>query len=304
MVIVIASDTARPRADLAALAGCLAAFHAQRDAPSLELIVPVHDAVDGVEALARQFPDVVFLPVEGPKGPSWTGPRVHHHTLRARGLEAARGELLALAEDHARPDAHWCANAVAAHRAHACAAVAGAIENGVDRPLNWAVYLCDFARYQNPVPEGPSELASDINVVYTRAALESVRPVWEGGFYEVLVNDALRARGETLLLRRDLVMVQQREGLRLLDALIERFAWGRSYAAVRSTTLSAGRRFTYALLCPLLPLLLTARIGALASRRGRLGRFLTALPFVLLLEAAWSAGEAVGYAQGGAAQHS
>ncbi|MGH0028593.1 MAG: hypothetical protein ACQGVC_02295 [Myxococcota bacterium] len=301
VVVVIASDTTRPRADVRALEGCLQAFAQQQDAPPIEIVVPLHDAVDGVDGLRARFPDVVFLPVDGPKGPSPTGPRVHHHTLRTRGLESCRGALLALAEDHARPDPRWAANLLAAHTAGDVAAVGGAVENAVDRPLQWAVYLCDFAKYMNPLPEGPSSLASDINVAYTREALEAIRPVWRDGFYEVLVNDALRAAGRRIELRRDVVMHQHRQDLRLGDALRERFAWGRSYAAVRSTTLSDRRRRLHAWTTPLLPFLLAARIGALARRRGRLGKFLLALPWLLPLLVAWSLGEGAGYGASGSA---
>jgi hypothetical protein len=100
-------------------------------------------------------------------------------------------------------------------------------------------------------------------------------------------------------------MVQQRDDLRLRDALIERFAWGRSYAGVRSAGFARGRRLGFALATPLLPLLLSARIAALVWRRGgvaRIGRFVGALPWVLLLLAAWSAGEAAGYAAGSDAE--
>jgi hypothetical protein len=297
VVVVIASDTTRPRADVEALCACLEAFRRQRDAPEIELVVPCHDAVDGLDELAARFPEAVIVKVSGPKGPSLTGERVHHHSLRTAGLRAARGELLALAEDHARPDPHWCAGMLAAHREGAgdFAGVGGAIDNAVDRPLAWAVYLCDFARYQSPVPEGESELASDINVAYRREALEAVRPVWEEGFYEVIVNRALRERGGKLVLRNDARMWQHREGLRPWPAVLERFAWARSYAAVRSGSLG-GRRLLYALLAPLLPPLLIARIGRLCRERGRFGKFLGALPWLVPLTAAWSLGEAAGYA--------
>jgi hypothetical protein len=122
------------------------------------------------------------------------GGREHHDVLRARGLAAAHGDLVGLLEVHARPDPQWCASVAAAHR-QPYAAVGGAIENGVDRPLNWAVYYCDFGRYQNPVPAGETLFASDANVTYKRAALEGVRPSWQESFREVVVNRALTSLG-------------------------------------------------------------------------------------------------------------
>jgi hypothetical protein len=149
-----------------------------------EVIVPLPPGVVGLEDLRRDQPDVHFLEI--PDLRNYTLPRngrEHHGELIARGFARARGGIVALIEDHdvAAPD--WAIRLVDAHRGP-FAGVGGAIENGVDRPLNWAVYFCDFLRYQNPLPEGESTRASDANVSYKRAALEAIRPVWEKEFHE------------------------------------------------------------------------------------------------------------------------
>ena len=152
-------------------------------------------------------------------------------------MAAAHAPVIALMEDHGWPDPHWCARLVEEHR-NGFAGVAGAMENGVDRPLNWAVYFCDFGKYQNPVAAGATALASDANVSYRRAALESIAPVWRDTFHEPSVNWALRSRGLELAISPEVVMYQHRHGLSLAGALRERFTWGRSYTASRPT----GRR--------------------------------------------------------------
>jgi hypothetical protein len=213
-------------------------------------------------------------------------------------LLAARGALLALLEDHDRPAADWCRNAIEVHR-RPYAAIGGAIENGVDRPLNWAVYFCDFGRYQNPLPPGESCFASDANVCYKRQALLAVEGVWRQSFREVVVHSALAARGEKVALAPEIVVYQHRQGLTLRAALQERFVWGRSYAATRNLSLSRPRRWAYALFSPALPLLLLWRAALLACTRGRhVGKFLRALPYMAALQAAWSLGELTGYLAG------
>lgn len=299
VVITFASDTIRPRGSVDCLVGCLEGFARQIDAPPTELIVPYDDAVEGIDALRRRFPEVDFLHVSGPRDPSRAGDRVHWDRLRTRGLQAASGSLLALVEDHSRPDARWCAAVAAAHRRD-WAAVGGAIENGVDRPLNWAVYFCDFGRYQNPVPAGESPCASDANVSYKRAALESIRDVWEPEFREVVVHGALAARGEKIALSPDIVLYQHRRELRLGPCLRERFVWGRAYGVIRCSLVSSRKRLAYALLSPLLPALLTGRGLVTAWRRRRcFDRFLRALPLIVTLQTAWSLGELAGYLRGG-----
>ena len=53
------------RADVSHLAGCLEALERQKDAPPIEVIVPHHQSIDGIEQLAQRFPQVVFLPLTG-----------------------------------------------------------------------------------------------------------------------------------------------------------------------------------------------------------------------------------------------
>jgi hypothetical protein len=298
-VVAIISDTMTARAQTDDLAGCLEVLQRQIEAPSMEIIVPYGDT-DGVDALAKRFPDVRFLRVVDPEVTKRkAGSREHHDVLRARGLAAARGAIVALLEDQGRPEPRWSANILAAHRADA-AAIGGAIENGIDRPLNWAVYFCDFAKYQNPLPAGPSRFASDANTCYKRAALESVRTLWQRSFREVVVNGALVAAGKSVLLSPDIVVHQHRSGLELRAALAERFVWGRSYATTRSAMLSRPRRLLYALLSPLLPPVMLSRMARLAWQRGRhVGKFVAAIPLLVLLTCSWSAGECLGYLSSG-----
>jgi hypothetical protein len=296
VVVACVSDTALPHTDPDYLAECLEALTKQAGAPPLEIIVPMRPGMPGTDAIKARFPDVLFVTVPNLPIRSAANSREHHDVLRARGLCTARGEFVALIEDHACADERWCASLVAALR-NSAAGVGGAIENKVDRPLNWAVYYCDFGRYQNPLPAGPSSRASDANAAYRRSALESIRSVWKDTFREVDVNAALLARGEQIALAPEAIVHQNRNKLRFGAALSERFVWGRSYAANRI----AGRRqrLMYAALSPLLPALLLARMTVTARHKRRLfSRFITALPLTVMLVTAWSLGEGVGYLAG------
>ncbi|MBI3950389.1 MAG: glycosyltransferase [Acidobacteria bacterium] len=296
VVVVIVSDTTDARGDVSHLAGNLEALTQQINPPPMEVVVPYHLRVEGIEELKRRFPTVVFIPVNDLK--TFTGQggsREHHDELRARGLAAARGEIIGLLEDHARPDPYWCARMVEAHQ-QSYAAVGGAIENGIDRLLNWAVYFCDFGKYQNPVAEGESPFVSDANVSYKRSALESIRPVWQESFHETAVNWALISRGEKLALSPRIIVYQHRGQLRLGSALKERFVWGRSYAGTRSKLVRGSKRMFYAALSPLLPAVLLLRMAVNVMKKGRcVGAFLKAFPLTTMLTASWSLGELIGY---------
>jgi hypothetical protein len=91
-----------------------------------------------------------------------------------------------------------------------------------------------------------------------------VRPTWQASFREVVVNGALIARGEKLILRPEVVIYQNRRDLDFVFALRERFSWGRSYAASRGALLSEARRLVYSILSLGLPIVLLLRLGRTA----------------------------------------
>jgi hypothetical protein len=284
---------------------CLAALAAQEDAPPFEVLVPYDEPCSGSLALQAKLPAARFLELAGvdTRAARRGASREHHDALRTLGLRAARGRYVALTEDHARAEPRWCAGLVKALEEHPRAGcVGGAVECGGEGLLALAVYLCDFGRYQNPLPEAPASFVSDSNVCYRREALEAAAEAWKGpdrDYHETIVHGALAARGFELRLTPRVVVWQTRSGLTLSEALRERRVWGRSYAASRVAGAGRARRLLLAAMTPLLPFVLTARLlrGALARRRSP-GRVLLASPLLVLLSAAWSIGELAGYVTG------
>jgi hypothetical protein len=293
VVIAIVSDAVH-------LQGCLQALYQQIEPPTMEIIVPYHAEDQDVPRLQSQFPEVRFHRVETLRSVVHNdgASREHHDELRARGLGLARGEVVALIEDHGRADKYWARNVMLAHK-ETHAAIGGAIENEVDRPLNWAVYYCDFGRYQNPVNNGPTPYISDANISYKRPVLSRHEEIWKDSFHETTVNGILMAQGEELWLSSDIVVHQHRENLSLSRALTERYVWGRSYAGTRAQETSFFKRLVYLALSPALPILLMARkIRDVLTRKRLVGKFLYAFPLTFLLTVSWSVGEFMGYLTG------
>jgi hypothetical protein len=266
----------------------------------MEIIVPYHAGGDDIVSLQSQFSEAKFHRVDNlrsvtdQKGAS----REHHDELRAIGLRLAQGEVVALLEDHGRADKYWARNIMDAHT-DSHAAIGGAIENQVDQPLNWAIYYCDFGRYQNPVKAGPTFFISDANISYKRQVLDDMKEIWREAFHETTVNSALLERGEVLWLSPDIVVHQHRVNLSLPAALLERYVWGRSYAGTRAQEVPFGKRLVYLALSPALPFLLMARKtrDVLAKKR-LIGKFFCAFPLTFLLTVSWSVGEFIGYLTG------
>lgn len=253
--------------------------------------------------LRKEFPAVRFLEIGDLKRYTGRlGSREHHNELRARGIAAARGEIIALTEDHAIADPNWCFSIVEAHskqESHSkpVAAVGGAIENAAPGLLNWAVYFREFGQYQNPVRENEPFGPSDVNASYKRCALGAICEVWSDTFEERAVNEAIRASGRRISFSPRIVIYQKRMNLDLVTAVKERWIWGKSYGAWRG--LSGFTRFAWVGISLGLPVVLVARAAATVIRKRRnTGVFLKALPLLILITAAWCGGEMSAYIAG------
>lgn len=278
---------------------CLSALKEQENPPKIEILVPYDEPCRDVLSLAAKFPAVKFIaaPHLDTRAARAGASREHHDSLRTIGLKAASGKAVALTEDHAYATKTWCRDMVSLLEKHQnAAAVGGAVDCDNPSLFSWAIYWCDFGRYQNPLTEGPAAYVSDANVAYRREALESVRAHWESDYHETIVHDALQKTGKVLLLTPASEVRQARGKLAFFHALRERFVWARSYAGSRVATAPLARRLVLAAVSFLLPALLTFRIarGVFAKKRF-IGKFIAALPFVLLLQSFWGLGEFVGY---------
>ena len=96
------------------LASCLESLRDQEDPPALEIIVPYDDPCDLVVRLAATYPEVRFVHADGLdfEAARASGSHEPFDVLRTVGLKAARGEYVALTEDHATLSRDWCKTAV------------------------------------------------------------------------------------------------------------------------------------------------------------------------------------------------
>jgi hypothetical protein len=293
IVITIVSGASHLERCLAALAGQVGCDPAQQ-----EVIVP-HDERDmDIPGLQANYPAVRFEPValsiEAPTGLC----HEHFDELRAAGLRLARGRIMALLEDHEIPAPDWCKQMLAAHE-NSYAAVGGAVENDIQRPVNQATCLFDFGRYQLPLSPGLSRYLTDVNVGYKREAFNGIRHVWEQRFHEPLVHQALLDQGERLWLTPDLIVYQHRQGLTLARAIRERFIWGRYFAGKRIEKSGLPARAVYCILSVTVPAIILVKMFRIVLAKQRLvGVFLKVLPVTLLLVLSWSMGEFTGYLTG------
>lgn len=274
----------------------------QVDFRKTEIIVPYDKWSLDVGALYSEFLNVRFHLIEDLGFAGDAGVSSHQHRLydrrRAIGLRLSKGRIIAMTEDHARPADDWVRQILAAHE-QPYEVIGGAVENGIDRPLNRALYYCDFGRYGRPFEPAEVSFVSDVNLAYKRAVLEETCEVWRELYQETTVHWAMLSRGNKLYLDDRPVVFQKRPNLRFSDAIKERVSWGRVFAETRTDRLLAFHRFLFCLGTVFLPLVMSGRVfGHMRRQRQTTTAICSTLPIVFVLLIGWAAGEFLGYFMG------
>lgn len=282
---------------------CLEALRPQVKGIDAEIIVPYDAWSLEIGELKAEFPEVNFHLITDLGAAASPDIPSHQHRLydrrRAIGLSLVRGRLIAMTEDLAVPAQDWISQIMAAHKTQPYSVIGGVIDNAIDRPMNWALYYCDFGRFGSPLSARNAEYVSDINVSYKREAIESVRDIWKEAYHETTVHWAMRDRGIVLRLDPALKVYQHRPKISLSEAVGQRSEWGRIFAETRVAEIGLGKRIFLAVFSPLLPILLLLRIFKHMLRQGRtIGQIASALPIAFCLLAGWSCGELMGYVFG------
>ncbi|SPH18030.1 hypothetical protein DEA8626_01560 [Defluviimonas aquaemixtae] len=268
--------------------------------PPLEVIVPYDDSIADIAAYQDEFPDVKFLPLGRivPKRPitSEAGKHELYDRRRSAGLAAVTGDIIGILEDRGRPQKDWARVLVGLYAETGKNVIGGAIECKEPASiLNWSFYVTDFGRYGRPFDSGPADWVSDVNLSYSRWALEETRHLWKDRYHEPIVHWYLIDKGEALWLSNELVVHHQRPPTTFRQLLPERFGWGRLFGEIRVRDMPAGKRWVLILASPLIAPVLWFRHFRIQASKGRAGRYLRALPFVMLLSSAWTLGEVWGY---------
>jgi len=281
---------------------CVEALHQQAGTVPLEVLVPFDDTVDHVADLASRYPDMQFLPMGKVETARPSGTAAGQHELfvrrRAHGLAAASGYLIAILEDRGVPRPGWAQEFVRLHESLPNRVIGGSIANKDPGWLNWAVFFCDFGRYEPPFEADARPYVSDVNICYKRSALLDTRELWSARYHETTVHWALQDLGDVLWLSPEPTVDQHRGRLRMSGLLAERFHWGRLFAYTRAQESTTVRRIVWACGALVLPALLFWRLFRQRLQRRRVATFLWAAPAIVVLLASWSAGEATGYITG------
>lgn len=272
---------------------CLSSVLPQCRRIGAEVVVARPEDMGDLPALRRAHPEVRFEPA--PEGSDV--PR-----LRAVGMAATRGDIVALTEDHCVAEEGWLRSLVEAH-ADGGEVVGGAMDNARSgRTVDWAAFFAEYGFFgegagaERPRENGGPPPLTGANVSYARDLVDLVAERARRGEWENVIHDDLAASGRTMEFLES-AAVSHNRSWGLWEFCADRFRHGRDYARRRVVDAPAGRRWLLLAGTPLLPWLLAVRVGRAAPSR-HLGVYLRSLPATLLFLAAWSVGEAAGYLAG------
>jgi glycosyltransferase involved in cell wall biosynthesis len=277
--------------ELDLLAQCLDSLRPQCARHGAELIVARAN---------REAPAALGVVTEGCRvvsAPSDAGvPR-----LRGEGLAQARGEWVAITEDHCVADPGWL-DAFRAAQGPGFQVLGGSMGNArPERGTDCGAFFAEYGFYGATQRHGPggTPLITEANAAYHRSVVSDVAAWAQAGSWENVVHDRLHAAGHAFRLVPAAV-VRQNLTYHLGAFCRDRFEHGRAYAVTRSAGMRGSRRLALFAGTPLLPLVLAGRIYR-SVRPAERRYWARGLPAMLTFLSAWALGEAAGYLRGSSA---
>jgi hypothetical protein len=148
--------------------------------------------------------------------------------LRARGINAARGDVIAITEDHCVVDATWCSDVLRAHRGRPDTSVAvGVVHNATSgHRAHRAKFLTTHGHLLRPLDASDLTSLPVSNFSCKRSVIE--RPVERGWLEQVLMPRAVES-GEVALFD---AAVWHSQPMSLRSSIVEEFHNGRATAGL------------------------------------------------------------------------
>jgi hypothetical protein len=285
-------------------------------APAISVVLPTTDGWSHVQAVveglaqqvARCAGEVIVTVGDGPvpeaealpdrvRVLALTGESVF--ALRALGVQAARGDVIAITEDHCSVPGDWCERLVATHAAYPDRlGVAGAVDNGSRRRLSdWANFFLTFGAYAPPLLPQSDRAMPIANASFKREALDGAPAPLPTGWLEFDHGGRLLRDGQIVFDDQAVVFHIQSPGM--IGMLRAHFHNGRSTTGlVRDELGDAERRHRARLTLRLPWVLLRQTILHIWPKRAYRRAFVLSFPMTMLVCSAHAAGELTGLLRG------
>lgn len=219
--------------------------------------------------------------------------------LRLAGYRAARGDIVAVTEDHCHVYPDWVERVLAAHTRHPEAgAIGGAVRNGTNtKVIDWAAFFLTQGPFMPPLDNGIAErISGPANVSYKRRVLDRLTGDERHGLIDWLELPA--ALEDEKLAADDSILVKHHQSQGFWGTSLAEFDNGRTIAGFRRRRMERGD-WLRILGAPVLPLFRTQRALRIVAGKERPPRMIArALPAHVWFQYCATAGELLGYAGG------
>ena len=265
---------------------CLDSLHAQAQQIGAEVLVADCSGSALPDDHSVQYPEVTWLKLPG----------ASVFQARATAMSRARGEVVAITEDHCRVHPDWCERIVASHQAHPEAgAIGGAVENGAtDRIIDWASFFIVNGSAMSPIEDGVhKKVALQASITYKRRVIPSDVP--KLGRMEWMFNQQLRESGEKLF-ADGRVLVDHVQSFTFKEACAIHYHDSRAIAGFRLQNIGLMERLIRLGACAIMPPALFIRtVAPILKKRRSLGWLTLSLPMIVVLVHCRAAGAFVGF---------
>lgn len=272
--------------------------------PALERLVPQVKAAGGevlvVDGSAAGPPSADQLAALGGDAIRWVNvPHGSVFQLRYAAYRLARGDIVAVTEDHCLVDEDWIERILEAHRRYPdAAAIGGAVLNGTDqKAVDWAAFVLTQGPFMPPLVngEGP-RISGPANVSYKRRVLQRLQGDDVYGVIDFLELPAV-LEGHALV-NDDSIRVLHHQSQGFWGTSRAEFDNGRTIAGYRRRQMVHGDWMRIAT-ASVLPLYRSVRAWRIAARKERPpGVLLRSAPVHVWFQYCAMGGEILGYVAG------
>jgi hypothetical protein len=283
--VVVASG-----ADGSFLFRCLDSLADQVTAPSVEVIVVDRCGGDKRDHIRSAYPSVKLLEADAQRRPSVP-------ELRMMGVVHARGDAVAIIEEHCVAPSDWVDTIRASFEAGDVALGGPILDDNYRRLCDWVVYFSEYHNYLPPWAAGERYLLNGANIAYSRAMLAKHQATLSEGFWEVVLHPVITKEGRFRSVPS--MGVRHTGPFGYGYYLRQRYLLSRVWGGTQRQNVSLGRRLLYLVTAPVLPLLLMVRMAHCAAKTKRyLRKFLQTIPLMIPVAVAYVWGEWLGYLAG------
>jgi glycosyltransferase involved in cell wall biosynthesis len=269
---------------------CLASLRAQAQQFGAEILVVDRVGPATRERVAREFPDVRVL----------AAPADHRATvpeMRRIGAENARGDIVAVLEEHCTAPDRWIETIATNFRSDDAAIGGPILDDEFERVRDWVVYFSEYHNFMPPWPDGERLALNGANVAYDRAKLLAHRDVLDTGYWEVVLHPRLAKDGKFRAV--DAMGAFHTGPFDFGYYLHQRYLLSRVWGGTQKDRVGLPVRVAHIVLAPVFPFVMLARIKWRVLQGKRLlMQYVAATPMLFVAMCALTLGETLGYLLG------